>query len=85
VNARKGLAKNGYASGSYLIRGPRKTMAIDRDGRTFFVRPEAFPARAGFFAQAFRRLCDARPYAEQEAGLAVDLDAAMPAFLRRRT
>lgn len=26
MNARKGLAKNGYAGGSYLVRGPRKTI-----------------------------------------------------------
>lgn len=84
MTARKGLQKNGYASGHYIVPGPRMVMAIDREGHKFFVRPESFPPRAGFFALAFRRLWQARAYAEAQAGLKIDLAAALPAFMRRR-
>lgn len=81
MNPRAGLKRT---HGGYIVPGPRRVMAIDRDrpGK-FYVRPAAFPPRIGFFAQAFARLRDARVYAELQAGIEINLAAALPSFLHR--
>jgi hypothetical protein len=67
--SRKGLKRLGLSR--YLITGPVKNMIVERDAPyRFYVRPQNFPqAPHGFFAQEFKRLKDARKYAEFEAGL----------------
>lgn len=76
--SRKGLRRNGLWSG-YVVEGPRGTMMIDRQAypRRIFVRAASVPRiSGGFFAMEFKRLGDARAYAEVEVGT-------MPYFLRR--
>jgi hypothetical protein len=66
--SRKGLKRAGLRR--YVVAGARKEMLIEREcpGK-FFVRPVDFPdAPHGFFSQTFRRLRDARAYAEEQAG-----------------
>lgn len=81
TNARKGLERQGCRT--YLVRGAKRVVAIDREyNRKFAVRDATFP-RNSFFAQMFRRLRDARSYAEEFAGIDTWPDPAMPKFLRR--
>jgi hypothetical protein len=70
MSARKGLKRAGLRS--YAVDVPRKRMIIERDRPwRFLVRPAAFPhGRGEFFSQKFKRLWQARAYAEVEAGLA---------------
>lgn len=65
---RKGLKKIGLRC--YLVSGPRKNMIIERDRPwRFFAYPEGLPPyRGDFFNTKFRRLGDARRYAEEQAG-----------------
>jgi hypothetical protein len=64
TSSRKGLKRVGFRR--YVV----GRFAIDRERpNLFFVRPISFPRVAGFFCQEFRRLRDARAYAEQEAGM----------------
>jgi hypothetical protein len=65
-SARKDLERQGFRT--YIVRGDRLIAAIDREGpRKFSVRNATFP-RNGFFSQMFKRLRDARSYAEWLAG-----------------
>lgn len=69
MNARKGLKKIGLRR--YLIEGPMRAFIIERDAPyRFFVSPQLYGTMPhGFFAQAFKRLKDAREHAEKQAGL----------------
>lgn len=84
--SRKGLKREGQRS--YRVVGPDKEILIMRDRPwRWFVRPASFPQTFdGFFAMQFPRLCEARAYAEREAGVArpFDLVRDMPKFLRRK-
>lgn len=82
MNPRKGLKRVGFRR--YLVEGPKGVLAVDRDtAYRWFVQPPDWP-RCGhaFFAQEFRRLADARAYAEARVGIDYWPDD-MPVFLRR--
>lgn len=65
--SRKGLKRVGFRR--YLVEGQGGTLAIDKDSaRRWFVMPPDWP-RNGFFAFRFRRLRDARAYAEGRVGI----------------
>lgn len=81
--SRKGLKRVGMRR--YLVEGDSRALAIDRDSATrWFVMPPDWP-RNGFFAHQFRRLKDARAYAEAVIGRNDYWPDDMPKFLRRTT
>jgi len=76
-SSRKGLKRAGLRS--YAVTGPRGTWIIERENSSrFAVRSEGWPRAPGgkgrnqgvfFQVEPFRRLIDARRYAEKECGL----------------
>lgn len=79
--SRKGLKRVGMRR--YMVEGDRGAFAIDRDSATrWYVMPPDWP-RNGFFAMQFRRLRDARQYAERLAAPNDYWPDDMPKFLRR--
>ena len=84
LNPRKGLKR--YGMRSYIVRGPRGCWEIERERRNkFYVGPAPLVRPSGFFAQKFNRLCEAREFAEQSAGIehAFDPVEDCPRFLLR--
>lgn len=78
MNSRKGLKR--YGMRAYSVTGPRGMWVIERERPwRFVVRPEGWPRAPGgkgrkqdvfFQVPPFRRLYQARAYAEQQVGKA---------------
>ena len=80
--SRKGLKRVGMRR--YIVAGSDgRVLAIDKDAPSrWYVQPPDWP-RNGFFAHRFKRLRDARAYAEQAIGQNDYWPDDMPKFLRR--